>query len=279
MTPLCPICARRQPTTGYTCSPCFDRLAQQLNDIQREAELLTATPSLAAPTGGRGGTLAAHRAPARVDALALADTRTNTDSAIGVLATWARIVREDRALTPPDRITLPGECATLTRHLDWIAAQPWIDEFATQLGDLLARLRRANPDTLRARTIGRCPQPDCGGPIRRRPQQHTMWRDEGDRCTAHAIQLHDGPAYCGRCRATWEGPDMARLALILERQEREAKRPTTDDGRPMLTAQELVDAGHSTSVSNVRVTAHRRGVRAVNGHYDPAVFERQEVSA
>jgi hypothetical protein len=273
----CPLCQRHTPDTGLLCAPCLQRLADNLHDVQRETELLSAVPSMAQPTGSRGGTLASHRAPARIDAIALADTRPNTDSTLGVLTAWARVVREDRRLTWPEHPDLTTERRTLTRHLNWIAAQPWVDAMAADLADLLARLRRTNP-TNRPRPLGRCPAPDCNGPIWREAQRHVMWRHEGDRCTAHAIELHDGPAYCARCRQRWEGPDMARLALILERQEREATRPRTADGRPMLTADELA-RDHGVTVNAIRLRLSRAGARATSGHYDPDALTPSKASA
>jgi hypothetical protein len=280
---MCVLCRRRTATVGYLDSTCLDRLADTLHAIERETQLLSAVPSLAAPTGTRGGTLASHRSPARIDAITLTDPRPWTDSALGVLHTWADTIRRDRSLDRTGHPTIASERRTLTRHLEHAATQPYIEPLAADLTALLRRLRHAN-STPTPTPVGTCPNTyageECGGPIWRQPQTHTMWRHEGDRCTrSGTIALHDGPATCARCRATWTGPDLARLALILEHQQREQQRPHTPDGRPMYTATELVHQGHATSVSAVRVTAHRRGHRAVSGHYDPALFTPQETTA
>jgi hypothetical protein len=268
----CVLCARRQPDVGYLCAVCHDRLAQQLLDVQREAELLSAVPSMQQAAGTRSGTLASHRSPARLDVLVLTDPRTAADEhgtlgLLGVLGSWARIVREDRDLRIDAAVTVASERKLLSVHLQWIAAQPWVDEFAAEVSGLLRQMQRANgtqPDP----PAGRCYLPtdsgaSCDGPI---------WVD-------HAA----GHAHCSWCRNTWDGHDLHRLALILEQQEaeaeREARRPRTHDGRPMLTADELVSRGYVSSVSNVRVRAHRLGVTAVDGHYDPAALTPCKASA
>jgi Zn-finger nucleic acid-binding protein len=124
----------------------------------------------------------------------------------------------------------------------------------------------------------------CGGRIWQREQERHIWRQAepgSDRCLRVKIKASDGPAYCERCRAVWDDPkEMDRLRLIEEqrqaeaeaRRKAEAARPSTEDGRKMLTARELVEAGYVTSISNVRVKAHRRGASAVRGHYDPEWF-------
>lgn len=274
----CPLCQRRTPETGLLCAPCRDRLGRWLHDIEAEVQLLSAVPSMAQAHGTRGGTLAAHRAPARIDALTLADTRPWTDSALGTLHRWANRIRHDRHLVTELRPTVTTERRLLTRHLDHAAAQPYINDLAADLSALRAALRRTNTAPTTA-PIGTCPMPHCTGPIWRQPQQHTMWRTTADRCTAHTITLHDGPAQCAHCGTTWTGPDIARLTLILEHEKREAARPHTHDGRPMYTAAELVHAGHASSISNVRVRAHRAGHRATHGHYDPQLFTDSKATA
>jgi hypothetical protein len=324
----CVICARRQTERGYTCSPCLDRLAQHLHDCEHEATLLSAVPSMAAPAGSRGGTLASHRAPARLDVIALTDPRTRPDwddttlSVLGVLGTWARVVREQRALTWPERITVTSERKTLSAQLDWIAAQPWVDDLARDLRALRGQLKACN-GTQDPRPEGSCylptsgsaaspdrrpcrdhecegPQqcPRCGGPAPcaydtcgcDQPPARARYKQTGPllvsgESTVKAtcggpiwLDTANGHAHCGRCRATWDGPQLAMLAWELDRAKELRERPHTDDGRPMLTAQELVDAGLVSSVSNVRVRAHRLGVRAVGGYYDPAAFG-EKVSA
>jgi hypothetical protein len=278
----CLLCTR-VPTAGHLCATHADRLADTLIAIEREAELLSAVPSMAVASGGRSGTLASHKAPARLDAIALADPRPWTDSALGVLASWARVVREDRSLSATGAATVTTERRLLSTHLPWLLEQPWVDDLHRDLTALLRSLQRAN-GTAPEPPAGRCPMPhddgtECRGPLWPQPTTSHAWRPLADRCVRTRVTTTGGPITCATCGATWTGPDLARLALILEDQAREARRPHTPDGRPMLRADELVAQGYATSVSAVRVTAHRRGHRATHGHYDPALFDRQEATA
>lgn len=121
-------------------------------------------------------------------------------SVLGVLHGWARIVREDRMLTPPEKITVVGERALLTVHLAWCAEQPFIDEMYAELAELLADLKRTN-GTYEA-PVGDCEslQPDgsmCGGKV-----WHVVIRhDDGP----------DEPGFrCGACRRVWTGTEAVR---------------------------------------------------------------------
>jgi hypothetical protein len=284
------------PAVGLICRGHLARLGAMLRDIEDEAVHLSAVPSMQQRTSSGHGSPAFTRSPARLDVLVHRDPRsrlagqrlpgphcpscwhdsctdirawidaydvqaTETLSVLDVLASWASIVREERDLVARWPVTVTGERDTLTRQLDWIAEQPWVDEFHSDLTTLLGQLRAAN-GTVEDKPVGRCylPKPEglCDGPI---------W-----------VDMVAGHAYCARCREAWDGPRLAILRHNLEEQRREDARPRTEDGRPMLTAEELVAQGKVSSVSNVRVTAHRLGKVSVDGHYDPEWF-RGKVSA
>lgn len=155
------------------------------------------------------------------------------------------------------RITISGERDLLSRHLDWIAAQDWCDEFYSEVRTLVSQLKAAN-GRQDPKPVGRCPDlitgSDCGGPI---------WVDEAA-----------GHAHCGLCQRTWDGHELHRLSIILEN----AKRPVTEDGRDMETAAEIAER-HKVKPHTVSKTwAHRLGVRSVNGYYDPEWFARDTPS-
>jgi len=297
-----------QPAPGLlVCRGHLERLAAMLREVEEESAILSAVPSMEIRSGSGKGSPAAERSPARLDVIAMRDRRTrrwepddqprysapapksygpwclfcdhdtcvawragrrrdlhddeydagsaNLASILDELHNWARLVREERDLTPAGDATIVGERMLLTRHLDWIAAQPWVDEVYADLSRLRGRLKSLN-GTQDEKPVGRCYLPDqdgpCNGPI---------WMD-----------LINGHASCSRCRQTWDGPQLVMLTVEMEQQRREAARPRTTDGRPMLTAEELVAQGVVSSVSNVRVAAHRNGQRAVTGHYDPEWF-------
>ncbi len=229
-----------------------------------------------------------------------------TPSVLETLHSWARLVREERGLAGPTRRgerarvarkvsigpfcedcvhsscealsfwleipaepTITGERDLLTRHLSWIAAQPWVDEFYDELRKLAAHLKRVN-GTQADKPVGRCYLPVSLSEVSQDPP-----RGEGSGETCNGpVWVDDaaGHAHCGSCRSTWDGPQLALLKHALDQARIEAARPRTADGRRMLTAAELVAAGMVSTVSNVRVIAHRLGAPSVNGHYDPAMF-------
>ena len=287
----CVICTTdKAPEFGLLCKGHYARLSTMLRDVEDEACHLDARPSMQMRMGSGKGSLASERAPARLDVVALNDPRTRgagqrlpgphcsdcwhgscedirawldahdsgallSMSILDVLGSWARAVREERDLVQPDVVTITGERDLLSRQIEWIAEQPWIDECYQDLRNLLGQLHAAN-GTAPEKPVGRCYLPaeqgPCGGPI---------W-----------VDMPMGDAHCGRCQSTWTGYQLTMLSFELEQQRREAMRPRTDDGEPMLTAEELVAKGHAKSSGAVRVRAHRLGVVSVDGHYDPRWF-------
>lgn len=293
-----------QAEVGLLCEHHLQQLATTLRDIEDEAIHLDARPSMAIRTGS-GSSLVSERSPARLDVLAFLDPQTRqwtrdaqprytppapkafgpwclfcehetcvawrtgrprdlhddeadagSDrlmSALGVLHGWARVVREDRDLEPPASITITGERDTLSRHLDWCAEQPFVDEMHAELRQLRAALKSLNGNE-DERPVGRCYLPaddgECGGPI---------WVDDAA-----------GHAHCGRCRQTWDGAQLAHLQYELDLM----KRPKAEDGKPMLTAEEIATR-RGMSVNAVRLRLSRNGSRAVHGYYDPAWLDRR----
>jgi hypothetical protein len=198
-------------------------------------------------------------------------------SVLGVLHSWARIVREDRELSAPNRVTVTSERDLLSRNLEWIAGEPWIDECYSDLRELLESLKALN-HTEDDKPAGTCflltETGACGGRIWRKEEARVVWRVMDDRCSREPVTLNDGPAYCERCNTKWEGEDLARLNLILEQQKAELARPMTADGRPMLTAAELCSK-LGMRWGTLRTKASRLGVKAVRGHYDEEWFTRK----
>lgn len=184
----------------------------------------------------------------------------DTPSAIETLHSRARLVREERHLSTPtttvllgrgrrragaigpfcDRLcghdscgpwitdsvrspaTLTGERELLSRHLRWVAEQPWVDEFYDELHALLAALRRANNSQ-------RVPAGTCG----------TLLSD-GSSCTGqvwHVLIRSDGkivhedgsrpapedePGFrCGACHRVWTGTQAVRQRDRMWREEQE----------------------------------------------------------
>lgn len=161
-------------------------------------------------TGGRG--VPGPRSPA-VDALLVhSDPRSHArvgdhPAALATIASWARLIREERSLdTPPaqlratvpaGRIAMERELATIRFHWDWLMACRAVLKFAEDVNEVINGLeyvRRMNPPEIR---IGKCPivvtvedLPDgselplaCGTQLRVRPGDteircrgcHTVW--------------------------------------------------------------------------------------------------------
>lgn len=292
LSPACLICGG-EPEFGYLSAACFTRLASMLRQIEDETAILETIPSMQQRTGSGGG-LASHRSPAILDAIVARDPRRgsgpvadpwgidNTASVLETLHSWARMVQDEAGFPAAATVTVSGERDYLTRNLHWIARQAWVDEMFREISDLLKQLQRTNK-TSDDKPIGLCHLPrydsTCGGRIWQREQERPLWRVKDDRCDREKVKVSDGPAYCERCRNTWDDPaDLARLRLIQEQREAEAARPRTADGRLMLTEEEA--AKHlGKKVKTFRVWAWRNGIKPHAGHYDQEWFDQDKATA
>lgn len=143
-------------------------------------------------------------APGRLDVMALTDRRgifyVDDPEAIpdvpGGLATWVRIVIEERELTDVPDGTITSSVRLLRRERHWIAAQAWVDEYASDLAFFHRKVAHGAGDSMWPKSIGPCP--NC-----RKPLFNTVGVDRVD---------------CGRCKSSWEGIALTRLRLILEQE-------------------------------------------------------------
>lgn len=98
---------------------------------------------------------------------------------------------------------LPSDVASLVRILKrerrWIAAQDWVDDFASELGQLHRAVASAVGETMWAKPLGVCP--NC-----RRP----LFVEAG----VDAITCRNR-----KCNSTWEGVHYLRLRLMIEQQD------------------------------------------------------------
>jgi hypothetical protein len=159
-------------------------------------------------------------APANLDALVLRDPRTHaaklpkvqqdgkpTDmskpipAVLTIVASWVLLVADERPLTTVLPSSVIAQLDLLTRHGDWIAAQPWIDDYYLEISELRKALKTALRDKSSVR-IGSCYLPTaddqaCGGALLRENGSATV--------------------KCFRCRSAWTTPqELARLQLALE---------------------------------------------------------------
>lgn len=211
---------RRAATTGKLCPADLAKLGDMLAQIGDDLGRLTTTPTAAgwAPDQTRGGGLASHRSPARLDVLALTDVRTARDhdtrslSIPAVLGEWADTVREARALAIPTvtRVQRRGgrlvrtatrgpynpavDRATLTAHLEWVARQDWIGDLWDDVRAVWAALKAATGQRS-GRPVRACPRP----------------ADGGQRCGG-PVYAQKGAAWCAQCGHGWTGFELVRLA-------------------------------------------------------------------
>lgn len=295
---------------GYLCANHEQALRSLMRDIEDEAANLNTAPSMAIRMGNGHGSLASERANGRLTVIAMNDKRTTAHGArlagpschscwhdtcmiirrwqdaydaqaveimsvLGTLYQWGRIIREEREMTGPEHITVSGERDFLDRQIIWCGEQPWISEMYEDMRKLLGQIQGANY-TGSDKPYCTCPVITSGEPCTGRvwvqDELQPVWRRYIDRCAAMWEQA-PGKATCDTCGAQWvTEADKARLKRMMDDSADELTRPRTEDGRAMLTAQELVAQRLVSSVSNVRVRAHRLGVSSVKGYYDPEWF-------
>jgi hypothetical protein len=277
----CVICTTpREAPRGMICNQHFDRLAQMLRDVESESCFLDARPSMAIRTGSGKGSLASERAPARLDVLAMLDFRTypyakppagpacvhcwhdscialrawdnavnaratNTMSVLDTLHGWARVVREDRDHASPERVTVTSERDCLTRNLEWLAEQGFIDEVYADVRNLLGQLRSANQTAeIRPKMVGICPTlletEECGG---------RLWPDE-----------NRGEVVCDNCDRIFGFEELRHLGEMLMRQGYvEIFRVGWVTGVPVGTIRRWVSEGRCTSEMQGKKLAVRVG--------------------
>lgn len=191
---------------GYACRRHYHWIDRTLQQIE-ELFALTDDVLLPGPSGDpRSGTRVGSPAPGNVGIMALTDGRARPvrqaadedDDLIpdlpGTLASWTRLVIEERETTDEFYGTVSESVRILRRERLWIVQQEWLDDYAGELHDLHRAVSRAVGDTMWPKPIGKCP--NCSAPI-----YPTIGVDE---------------AHCRRCKASWTGVHVARLRLIHE---------------------------------------------------------------
>jgi hypothetical protein len=123
----------------------------------------------------------------------------------------------------PVTLTVKSERKLLTRHLEWCATQPWIDDMAIAVHRLHEQLQRVNGTAEAGPIPGRCPRlsddarGECGGRLYPVKPKHTSGAlvHIGSDEVVQAIE-------CDRnANHHWEDKDLIRLAIILDQQSAE----------------------------------------------------------
>lgn len=115
---------------------------------------------------------------------------------VGLLHSWAGVVRDAKRITPPTRITVAGEAAFLLRHSLWIGEQEWVGDFYREIKRLAESMADAVAEW-RARQIGKCPAEIQGKP-----------------CRGPVFPSDDGGVHCPRCGATWNDQQLRMFGLV-----------------------------------------------------------------
>ena len=145
-------------------------------------------------------------APVRLDVVALCDRRTvarypgDIVPVLAILEAWGRLVREERQLQACHRhATVTSEAGLLLAHLDWIIAQPFVDELAREIREVKSALHSAIGDHA-PRPVGTCPvvhpeTGECGGKLYQ------------DRYGGMSVT-------CRKCGEVWGETELRRLGLM-----------------------------------------------------------------
>lgn len=142
-------------------------------------------------------------APLRLEVVALMDPRTQTSDTsmhvIGVLGSWAGMIREELNLAQPAVETMTSAQRTLVKHAVWCAGRGWFNDMRTEVLDVVKALRTVT-GMHPPKPVGRC---------------HLPGKDD-EKCNGHVFEIEGtGGLRCSRCRAQWVTPqEIARFDLI-----------------------------------------------------------------
>jgi hypothetical protein len=242
------------------CRNHLDELGEWLYEIEEEEKKLDARPSLQGSWNAtRGGRLASHQSPARINPLVHSDPRyvlaedltttvgiDGTLSVFGTLHGWANQIRDGREIKFPgrwiteqlrpgpicvncshascrwmvhryfqrDELTVATERQFLSRHLEWAAGHSWIGDLHEDIRKLRAQLQAAN-GTGELQIPGRCPEPECDGPLRVAKPEHTSgaFFHVGENLL-QAVVCENNPSH------RWEAARLIRLGVLLDEQKK-----------------------------------------------------------
>lgn len=158
----CVICHDRPPV-GHSMidGGCYARLRGDLATVEWAYGLL-GEQLLALPAAWKPGSIGAAGGSRPPLSLAVVDARANIE---GVLGSWARMVAEEHqpALHGPADGSVPAVGAWLDARMPWISDQPWVDEFARELGELRRAAHALAPWGRARRDLPLpCPETACG---------------------------------------------------------------------------------------------------------------------
>lgn len=204
---LCVVCSSTDESQAVpnwlVCLRCSNRALRWLRELE---EYL---PTLSLLKGAAGGEFVSgpgfgSKSPANDAVIHHTDWRSNWDdldghSALGVIGSWAAMVREERGLATPAQPTLFTEVGALHSNHPWVMQQPWADEYIAELRGVHMAVRALANNPV-PRSVGKCINTigngECGGPVYEKPEKE-------------AVQ-------CSKCHRIYLGTDLIRLRMSWE---------------------------------------------------------------
>ncbi|MCK2242160.1 MULTISPECIES: hypothetical protein [unclassified Crossiella] len=164
---LCLLCPRTTDLGSMLCPRCSNELWLALRRLTETYAIVATSTSLRLPgtSSGTGRATPGYgsRSPANDDVIILTDPRTTLDESLrarsvpAVLSQWVRQVAEETGALPPGPATVAADVNYLAGQWGWIARQPWVDEFATEIRELTQAVIAALRLEHRPVPIGPCP--------------------------------------------------------------------------------------------------------------------------
>jgi len=194
----------------HLCRDCKRKLRYGLADI---VELWPLLAVMLQPGGGGGGGRTKPGSRPACD-IGVADIRDPRGTVTGQLRSWARVVIEDRQLAPRT-LSAPQAAQLLEVHLDWLCAQPFVDEASAEIASCAHAVRQACRDIEPRWVVGTCAMPaddgqPCGGNLQIEVRHTPTWNaDTDDYDRRSRVQL-----VCRACRDTWTEADLDGYMVV-----------------------------------------------------------------
>lgn len=201
--PCIPHGRNRAATPGYsTCDACSMGIRDDLAEIRDRYARLDVRPASGATEGSSVRSVPRSKSPANDHVIGMMDPRSTTTgraySPPATLGTWVRMLEEDTGQLAED-VSVPGLVRYLLSAHAHITRQPWVDEFAREMSDLVAALRPVTGEPP-PRWIGRCP---------------TLVAER--ECGTHLYAPRNGDTIrCRGCSRRWPREEWLRLGMILD---------------------------------------------------------------
>lgn len=200
---------RRAAVPGYrTCDPCSMQIRDDLAEIRDRWTRLdpAAFLTIVDDSGGGHHTVPGSRAPGSDHVIAIMDPRSSWNGTVyspaAVLPEWTQLLAEETGRVP-GHTNVPGLVRYLAGLHSHATRQPWTDDYATEMHELVAALRPATGEP-KGRPIGLCPNQidedaECGTQLWLPPT------DDYGRYKSDTIT-------CPACHAAWPRPRWELLA-------------------------------------------------------------------